>query len=220
MCSTFDFVRATRTLQKQSLTWAVGESAYNHATFKISRYTPYKKYLMRFKCQIDSALALLKVFLWLCVSVQQEMCCCMWIHTDTKPLCLFAVDSPPPPHPFWLGRSWGLTFHFSDPLFLRANSYAGLEMCYVAGWDKNQGQCQNNSWLPVLGYLCSSPLLHVYFDDITSIMSLTVNKDHCATFPSHLIVHYISTFSLLASVKMSFPIYYISLFCIFPLCSI
>lgn len=60
-------------------------------------------------------------------------------------------------------------------------------MCYVAGWDKNQGQFQNNSWLLLKGYFRSSPLLPVPFDDVTSIMNFTVNKDNqrtsLCTFP-------------------------------------
>lgn len=63
-------------------------------------------------------------------------------HKAPMPLC--SCQQPPHSPRLRLGRSWGLTFHFSDPLFHRANSYAGLEMCYVAWWDKNQGQFQNN----------------------------------------------------------------------------
>lgn len=92
------------------------------------------------------------------------------------PMPLCSCQQPPSSH-FWLGGSWGLTFHFSDPLFHRANSYAGLEMCYVAGWDKNQGQFQNNLWPLSQGYFCSLPLLDIHFTDLISIMNLSVNKD-------------------------------------------
>lgn len=110
------------------------------------------------------------------VSLQQDQCACVWIRRDTKPPLPLCSCQQPPSSRLWLGRSWGLTFHFSDPLFHRANSY-GLEMCYVAGWDKNQGQFQNNLWPTSQGYFCSLPLLPAHFDDFISIRNLAVNKD-------------------------------------------
>lgn len=50
-------------------------------------------------------------------------------------------------------------------------------MCYVAGWDKNQGQFQNNLWPLSQGYFRSLPLLPIHFSDLISIMNLSVNKD-------------------------------------------
>lgn len=122
----------------------------------------------------------LSVFSWLYVCVCVTAAGCVWVRVNPQrhkaPMPLCSCQQPPSPR-LWLGRSWGLTFHFSDPLFHRANSYAGLEMCYVAGWDKNQGQFQNNLWPPSQGYFCSLPLLPVRFDDLISITNLAVNKD-------------------------------------------
>lgn len=64
-------------------------------------------------------------------------CHCSWIFvqricTDTKPSrASTSLPAAPSPLRLWLGRSWGLTFHFSDPLFHRTNSYAGLGTCYM-----------------------------------------------------------------------------------------
>lgn len=150
---------------------------------------------MRFKCQIDfgrrNGRCFVSVFLWLYV-----MCACVWIHTDTKPPCLLAVaSSPPHSSRLRLGRSWGLTFHFPDPLFHRANSYAGLEM-----W---LGETKIKAISKIIHDSCCKVIyVHLHFDDITSIMNLTVNKDHqrtlCKTFPhkqSRLLRFYFFTLS-------------------------
>ena len=84
------------------------------------------------------------IFMALCVTAVGSACLRVNPQRHKAPMPLCSCQQPPHSPRLRLGRSWGLTFHFSDPLFHRANSYAGLEMCYVAGWDKNQGQFQNN----------------------------------------------------------------------------
>lgn len=112
-----------------------------------------------------------------CVCPCSRICVRTCESAETEsPRAALQLPAAPSSH-LWLGGSWGLTFHFSDPLFHRANSYAGLEMCYVAGWDKNQGQFQNNLWPLSQGYFCSLPLLPIHLDDLISIMSLAINKD-------------------------------------------
>lgn len=113
----------------------------------------------------------------ICMCHRSRLRVCTHESAETNPpVPLCSCQQPPSPR-FWLGGSWGLTFHFSDPLFHRANSYAGLEMCYVSGWDKNQGQFQNNLWPLSQGYFCSLPLLPIHFTDLISITNLSVNKD-------------------------------------------
>lgn len=88
------------------------------------------------------------IFMALCVAAVGSACLPACLHVNPQrhkaPMPLCSCQQSPHSPCLKLGRSWGLTFHFSDPLFHRANSYAGLEMCYVSGWDKNQGQFQNN----------------------------------------------------------------------------
>lgn len=118
-----------------------------------------------------------------CVRHCGRMCVHVCESTQTQnspyptPTCLCAVaSSPPPSSRLWLGRSWGLTFHFSDPLFYRANSDAGLEICCVAGWDKKikaaskiiHETCRRFFFFFSPLYLCFA----AYFDDIISIMNL------------------------------------------------
>lgn len=94
--------------------------------------------IKRYFVSLQVCVICMAVFLWLyvCVCVTTASYVCVHVnpqrHKAPMPLC--SCQHPPtPPSRLWLGRSWGLTFHFSDPLFHRANSYAGLEMCYVAG---------------------------------------------------------------------------------------
>lgn len=137
-----------------------------------------------------------------------------------SPHAFLAVASPPPP--LLVSGSWGLTFHFSDPLFHRANSYAGLEMCCVAAWDKNQGQFQNNLWPWSQGYFWSLPLLPTHFTDLIPIMNINTSRDLVCTLEMFLVVRKlllwltnsviqcISKFLTAAGIKS--PIYYISFF--------
>lgn len=121
----------------------------------------------------------------LCVCVSECVCTChcgrMCVNPQRSkapmPLCSCQQHAPYPP-PLWLRGSGGLTFHSSDPLFHRANSYAGLEMCYVAGWDKNQGQFPTKFMTPVLRVFLFLPIcLPIHFCDLISIKNLAVNKD-------------------------------------------
>lgn len=105
-----------------------------------------------------------------------------------SPHAFLAVASTPSTPPLLVSGSWGLTFHFSDPLFHRANSYAGLEMCYVAAWDKNQGQFQNNLWPQSQGYFWSLPLLPTHFTDLIPIMNININRDLVCTLEMFLVV--------------------------------
>lgn len=137
-----------------------------------------------------------------------------------SPHAFLAVARPPPP--LLVSGSWGLTFHFSDPLFHRANSYAGLEMCCVAAWDKNQGQFQNNLWPWSQGYFWSLPLLPTHFTDLIPIMNINTSRDLVCTLEMFLVVRKlllwltnsviqcISKFLTAAGIKS--PIYYISFF--------
>lgn len=125
-----------------------------HTTRRIFRITKWDLNVKLTRLGISEG-----IFVAVCVTAAGYVLLCVNPHRHKAPVPLRSWQPPP----FWLGRSWGLTFHFSDPLFLRANSYAGLEMCYVAGWDKNQGQCQNNAWLLVLGYLCSFRWHHLHY---------------------------------------------------------
>lgn len=137
-----------------------------------------------------------------------------------SPHAFLAVASPP--SPLLVSGSWGLTFHFSDPLFHRANSYAGLEMCCVAAWDKNQGQFQNNLWPWSQGYFWSLPLLPTHFTDLIPIMNINTSRDLVCTLEMFLVVRKlllwltnsviqcISKFLTAAGIKS--PIYYISFF--------
>lgn len=103
----------------------------------------------------------------LCLRVCVYTCHCSRMCVNPQRSKASNTPLHPPPPPLWLRGSGGLTFHSSDPLFRRANSHAGLEMCYVAGWDENQGQFQTKFMTPVLRVFLFLPTIYlpIHFGD-------------------------------------------------------
>lgn len=160
------------------------------------------------------------VWLFFVVTAAGHACLHVNLQRQKAPMPFWQLPAPPPP--LLVSGSWGLTFHFSDPLFHRANSYAGLEMCCVAAWDKIQGQFQNNLWPWSQGYFWSLPLLPTHFTDLIPIMNINTSRDLVCTLEMFLVVRKlllwltnsviqcISKFLTAAGIKS--PIYYISFF--------
>lgn len=165
--------------------------------------------------QVCVAAVWLSVFLWLqCVTAGGYVCVRENPQRHKAPMPLCGCQQPPPhiltpSSRLWLGRSWGLTFHFSDPLFHRANSYAGLEMCYVAGWDKNQGQFQNNLRPPRLKVISVLYLCCLFIAMTSSPLWILPQTRTSFTFRGHLLLYRkrcltntVVQFSVLASIKI------------------
>lgn len=122
-------------------------------------------------------------YVLVCATAVQSVCMCMNMHRHKAPCAYLQLPAVASSLCLRLWRSWGLTFHFSDPLFQGANGSAALEKCFATGGDtqrnKKKSQLQNNSLLLLQGYTSSLHLLHM--DDITMILNHTVNKENQRT---------------------------------------
>lgn len=111
-------------------------------------------------------------YVLVCATEVQSVCMHMNMHRHKAPCAYLQLPAVASSLCLRLWRSWGLTFHFSDPLFQGANGSAYLEKCFATGGDtqrekKKKSHLQNNSLLLPQGYTSSLHLFHV--DDITMI---------------------------------------------------
>lgn len=110
-------------------------------------------------------------YVLVCATAVQSVCMHMNMHRHKAPCAYLQLPAVASSLCLRLWRSWGLTFHFSDPLFHRANGSEALEKGFVTGGGTQRETkkiLQNNSLL-LQG--CTSSLHPIHVNDITMILN-------------------------------------------------